>query len=94
MRNVIFRVLIIVMLIGAFIGGVMSFLHHSKEFYVASSIAQEYAKQNNLTSDLTSVSANRGWIKRGDYNLSCFLFFPNGNNATRLILVRYTARVR
>lgn len=100
MKNVIFRVIIILILIGALIGGARGFLYRSKEFHAGQSIAEEYAAQNNLHSDLTCVSANRSWTKRGDYNLSCFVFLPknefnstnlmNNYHSAHLILVRYT----
>lgn len=87
-------------MIGVLIGGAKCWLYHSKEFRAARSVAQEYATQNILASDLTLLSVNRSWTKRGDYNLSCFVFLPknefnstnlmNNYHSAHLILVRYT----
>jgi hypothetical protein len=86
-----FRLTIALLVVAAIVAHAAFGLNKSKEFHAARSIAQEYATQNNLGSDLTCVSGHKSWTKRGDYNLSCFLFLPKGTNSTRLILVRYTA---
>jgi hypothetical protein len=86
--------------IGAIIGSASYLFYHSKELRVAQSIAEEYAVQKQLPSDLKFLTGTRSWTKRGDYNLSCFVFLPknefNSNNimnhysSADLILVRYT----
>ena len=91
MKKFIFIILTFFLLIGITVGIGVIELYHSKELRAARSIAQEYATQNNLTSRLTCVRASRSWEKRGDYNLSSFLFLPKDKNASDLILVRYTA---
>jgi hypothetical protein len=83
-------VLFTFLLVGAIVLSAIGFLYHTKEFHAARSIAQEYATQKHLVSDLTCVKANRSWTKRGDLNLSWFLFLPKDNNSTCSILVRYT----
>jgi hypothetical protein len=94
------RVLIGFMLIGAVVGISMVLLYRSKEFNAAHSIAQQYAVQESLSTNLTCISANRSLTKqRGDYNLSCFVFLPknefnyaniiNNYNSSHLIFVRY-----
>jgi hypothetical protein len=99
-RKSIFRVLFFLAVAGILIGGVRGWVYHSKEYRAANSIAEKYAKQNNLPSDLTCVSAVRNWTKRGDYNLSCFVFLPkdefsttnlmNNYNFAHFIFVRYS----
>jgi hypothetical protein len=100
MRNVIFRQIIILLVIGAILGIAFYLVYHSKEFRAGYSIAEKYAAQKQLPSDLTCLSADRSWTKRGDYNLSCFVFLPknefnstnliNNYNSAHLIFVRYT----
>lgn len=97
-KKIIFSALIVLLVISAVVGIAVSFLYHSKEFHSARSIAQQYAVQANLATNLLCVSANRSWTKRGDYNLSWFLFLPksaiftylNLTNSNHFILVRYT----
>jgi len=83
--------MLILGLLIASIGGIISYeLYGSKEFRAARLVCHEYAKHKTLSSDWTCLRASKSWTKRGDYNLSCFLFFPGDKNAPYLILVRYT----
>jgi hypothetical protein len=86
-----YRIMLVLMLLIAGFGGLVIYeLYGSKEFHAARLVCHEYAKHRNFDSDWTCLHSSKSWTKRGNYNLSSFLFFPGNKNDPNLILVRYT----
>jgi hypothetical protein len=82
--------LVVGLLIAAFMGAIFYELYCSKEFHAARFVCHEYATHKGFSPDWTCMRASKGWTKQGNYDLSCFLFFPDDKHAPYLILVRYT----